>query len=295
MNFSKNIRLYNLLAAKNSSLNEINIVYLTNNTGIKEPYARQIIQGSKPPTRKMLSSIVKETNIDERVWELDPFQFGSHLGLSDYEIASLLKIEVVGMNFRSQLREPNQVNDIFELTEGYYFSYYYSVSNFEKRVVCRDVFHVSKLDEFGQIRVVLKDGYFEYSGVCVPIRNHLYFMLEKDHGFDEIVVYCTNLPNNHNRDLFGIILCNSVKLEKRQQSNFPAASKVYFRFLGKKLIDVSENIEREINSFDELKVYATYIDLEDPESFGPTDISEIDNIDNTITIDKIPFALIADE
>lgn len=152
-----------------------------------------------------------------------------------------------------------------------------------------------RIDEFGEIRVRLVDGYFDYSGLCIPIRNYLYYMLEKDFGMDEIVVYCTNLPNYHNRNQFGIILCNSVNIDKRQSSFFPAASKVYFSFLGRTFEDVSRILGELISCFDDMRKFAGYLDEAEPETLGPTTLDDISNINNHISADKVPFALIANE
>lgn len=112
---------------------------------------------------------------------------------------------------------------------------------------------------------------------------------------DEIVVYCTNLPNYHNRNQFGIILCNSVNIDKRQSSFFPAASKVYFSFLGRTFEDVSRILGESISCFDDMRKFAGYLDEAEPETLGPTTLDDISNINNHISADKVPFALIANE
>lgn len=295
MSFSKLIRLYNTLSNADGNGSQIDIDFLTSKASISDSYARQILSGSKAPTQKLKALVVQAADLDPRYWDLTPSAFGTAIGLTDYQIATVLNIEMVGINFRSQLKDKNQVNDIFGVTKGIFFSYYYSVSNFEKRMVCRDVFQVIQIDEFGQIRVRLVDGYFEYSGLCIPIRNHLYYMLEKDSGMDEIVVYCTNVPNYHNRNQFGIILCNSVNIDKRQSSFFPAASKVYFAFLGETFDDVSQRLGEQISSFKDMRKFAGYIDETEPDTLGPTTLEDIGNINNLVNEDKVPFALIANE
>lgn len=295
MSFAKLIRLYNTLCNSDTNQMKIDVDFLTSKAGISDSYARQIMSGSKAPTEKLKNLVVQEAGLDPRYWELTPSAFGTAIGLTDYQIATVLNIEMVGINFRSQLKDKSQVHDIFDVTEGVFFSYYYSVSNFEKRMVCRDVFQVIRIDEFGQIRVRLADGYFDYSGMCIPIRNHLYYMLEKDSGMDEIVVYCTNLPNYHNRNQFGIILCNSVNIDKRQSSFFPAASKVYFSFLGNSFEDVSRTLGEPITCFDDMRKFAGYIDETEPDTLGPTTLEDISNINNLVTSEKVPFALIANE
>ena len=112
---------------------------------------------------------------------------------------------------------------------------------------------------------------------------------------DEIVVYCTNLPNYHNRNQFGIILCNSVNIDKRQSSFFPAASKVYFSFLGRTFKEVSLALGEQVSCFDDMRKFAGYIDETKPTTLGPTKLEDISNINNVITNDKVPFALIANE
>lgn len=295
MSFAKLIRLFNTLCDTETGRTRIDLDFLTGQANISESYARQIMSGSKTPTEKLKTLVVQAAGLDPRYWEMTPSAFGTAIGLTDYQIATILNIEMVGINFRSQLKDKSQVHDIFDVTEGVFFSYYYSVSNFERRMVCRDVFQVIRIDEFGQIRVRLADGYFDYSGLCIPIRNHLYYMLEKDSGMDEIVVYCTNLPNYHNRNQFGIILCNSVNIDKRQSSFFPAASKVYFSFLGRTFEDVSQTLDETISGFDDMRKFAGYIDEADPDALGPTTLEDISNINNVIPEDKVPFALIANE
>lgn len=295
MSFAKMICLFNTLCDTETERTRIDLDFLTAQANISESYARQIMSGSKAPTEKLKTLVVQAAGLDPRYWELSPSAFGTAIGLTDYQIATILNIEMVGINFRSQLRDKSQVHDIFDVTEGIFFSYYYSVSNFDKRMVCRDVFQVIRIDEFGEIRVRLVDGYFDYSGLCIPIRNHLYYMLEKDSGMDEIVVYCTNLPNYHNRNQFGIILCNSVNIDKRQSSFFPAASKVYFSFLGRTFEDVSRILGESISCFDDMRKFAGYLDEAEPETLGPTTLDDISNINNHISADKVPFALIANE
>lgn len=295
MSFAKLIRLFNTLHDNDVDQSSIDLDFLTKNAGITEGYARQIMSGSKSPPEKIKNIVIKAAGLDPRFWELAPSAFGTAIGLTDYQIATVLNIEMVGINFRSQLKDKGQVHDIFSGIEGIFFSYYYSVSNFKKRMVCRDVFQVTRIDEFGQIRVRLADGYFDYSGMCIPIRNHLYFMLEKDSVMDEIVLYCTNLPNYHNKNLFGIILCNSVSIDNRQSYFFPAASKVYFSFLGKSFEDVSRSLGESITSFEDLRKFAGYIDETEPSTLGPTTLQDIGNINNLIAEDRVPFALIANE
>ena len=295
MSFAKQIRLFNALCDNHPERTRIDLEFLKVKAGISESYAKQITSGSKAPTEKIKSLVVQASGIDRRHWELSPSAFGTAIGLTDYQIASVLNIEMVGINFRSQLKDKGQIQDIFDATEGVFFSYYYSVSNFERRMVCRDVFQVVCIDDFDQIRVRLADGYFEYSGLCIPIRNHLYYMLEKDSVMDEIVVYRTNLPNYYNRNLFGIILCNSVNMEKRQHSFFPAASKVYFSFLGRTFEDVSKTLGEPISCFDDMRKFTGYIDETKPDTLGPTTFEDISHINNLIANDKIPFALIAND
>lgn len=295
MSFAKLIRLFNTLCDSDTDRTRIDLDFLNRQAGISDSYARQIMSGSKAPTDKLRTLIVQTAKLDPRYWDLTPSAFGTAIGLSDYQIATVLNIEMVGINFRSQLKDKSQVQDIFDGTEGLFFSYYYSVSNFDKRMVCRDIFQVIRIDEFGQIRVRLADGYFDYSGICVPIRNHLYYMLEKDSVMDEIVVYCTNLPNYYNKNQFGIILCNSVNIDKRQSSFFPAASKVYFSYLGRTFEDVSRTLGEPISCFDDMRKLAGYIDETEPDTLGPTTLEDIGHINNLIGNDKIPFALIAND
>ena len=168
MSFAKLIRLFNTLCDSDNDRTKIDLDFLTGKAGISDSYARQIMSGSKAPTEKIKTLVVREAKLDPRYWELTPSAFGTAIGLTDYQIATVLNIEMVGINFRSQLKDKSQVQDIFDVTEGVFFSYYYSVSNFERRMVCRDVFQVIRIDEFGQIRVHLIDGYFDYSGLSIP-------------------------------------------------------------------------------------------------------------------------------
>lgn len=121
MSFAKMIRLFNTLCDTETERTRIDLDFLTAQANISESYARQIMSGSKAPTEKLKTLVVQAAGLDPRYWELSPSAFGTAIGLTDYQIATILNIEMVGINFRSQLRDRVRYMIFSTLLRGYSF------------------------------------------------------------------------------------------------------------------------------------------------------------------------------
>jgi len=73
--------------------------------------------------------------------------------------------------------------------EGFWQSFYYSVSKLDRIAVRQDIMHVKRVNEDGFIECDLKDSHCLYVGWGFPITNaKFYLVLEKEGLFDEIII-----------------------------------------------------------------------------------------------------------
>jgi transcriptional regulator with XRE-family HTH domain len=223
-------------------------------------YLSRLKNGSRRLTEEKFSELCKVFGLSKLEWYQELEAFGEKLGFSRKQIAAVAGKPLPGIDFLSRLRGKGMINDIFDSIAGYWESYYFSVSRTDKILVSRDILIVSKINDDEYIECEIWDGSFTYKGWCFPIKSHLYFILEKDPLFTEIIVYATNLPDRKPARLYGVILCLSGGIE--ETASYPSAAKVAFRYIGeeddvrkKYNIDVSENLEMYLK-----KNVAKYVD-----------------------------------
>lgn len=256
---------------------------------IGKDYLSRIKSGTRViPDNKFvkLSEIFK---LSQKDWFLPLAQFGEKLGLSRYDITTITKAHLPGIDLHSRDHDSQRVMNLFQIMQGYWESYYYSVSKVGTILISRDLLVVQRVTPDNFIECEIVDGSFTYTGWCFPIPNHLYFVLEKKKLFNEVIVYATNLPDRHPPLLYGIILCLSGGVDEHH--SFPAAAKVAFRYLGPE-----DEVRRRYNiSPDEsTKTYmenkvACYVDPND--EFDPEVREILNNISNVVLPTTIPNAL----
>lgn len=256
--------------------------------GIAPDILSRLKTGTRTVPQHIFSKLCEIYEIDGHIWFSDLNSFGRFLGLTPQKVSILTGGRIPGIDFSSRITDMRMIGDIHATIKGYWYSYYYSVSCLGEKLVSRDLCVIKDINEDGFIECEIVDNYFSYTGVCFPIKGMLYFFLEKNELFNEIIVYVTNLPDRKPPKLNGVILCLSGGVD--EMSTYPSASKVAFRYIGR-----SEDIPRIFKINDESidsymkKNMPAYLKPE--EDIKPENIEVYDAIDNRISIDSIPFAL----
>ena len=247
-------------------------------------------KGTRTVPQRVFSKLCDIYEIEESVWYSDLENFGRHLGLTSQKVSILTGARIPGIDFSSRIKDVRMIGDIHGIIKGYWYSYYYSVSRLGEKYVSRDLLIIKEINEDGFIECEVIDNYFKYIGVCFPIKGMLYFILEKDELFNEIIVYATNLPDRKPPKLNGVILCLSGGVD--EMATYPSASKVAFRYIGRhedipKIFDVDGDVE----SYMKKNIPAYLRPNEDTE---PENLEVYKAIDNRISEDSVPFALRAE-
>lgn len=245
-------------------------------------------KGTRTVPQRVFAELCKIYEIDESAWFSDLNSFGHSLGLTPQKVSILTGARMPGIDFSSRITDTRMIGDIHETIKGYWYSYYYSVSRVGEKYVSRDLCIIKDINEDGFFECEIVDNYFSYVGVCFPIKGMLYFILEKDELYNEIIVYATNLPDRKPPKLNGVILCLSGGVD--EMSAYPSASKVAFRYIGRNedipsMFDVQEE---PIESYMKKNMPAYLKPEEDTE---PENIEVYKAIDNCISAESIPFAL----
>ncbi len=245
-------------------------------------------KGTRTVPQHVFSKLCQIYDIDDSTWFSDLNSFGRDLGLTPQKVSIITGARIPGIDFSSRITDKRMIGDIYEVIKGYWYSYYYSVSRLGDKLVSKDLCIIKNINDDGFIECEIIDNYFKYVGVCFPIKGMLYFILEKDDLFNEIIVYATNLPDRTPPKLNGVVLCLSGGVD--EMSAFPCASKVVFRYIGK-----DEEIQNLFDIGDETaddymrKNIPAYLDPEiDTE---PENLDVYREIDNHIPRDTVPFAL----
>jgi hypothetical protein len=271
---------------------------ILNLLGVQKDYFGRLKSGHRAVSDKILVQLSKAFNINHALWHSNIELFGRSLGLSRREISTIAQVTLPGIDFVSRIKDDDQINSLFELVEGYWESYYFSVSNKQRLAVSRDLLIVRRKNEDNFIECEIVDGHFKYIGYCFPVWNQLYFILEKYQILNEMIVYCVNRPDRYTPVLYGVILCVSGGVEKSMDA-YPSSARVAFRYLGKSCAEVMRNCCEEVKPhIDEneenlesklLKVIPKYIFPEEVEDASIIEL--LNRIRNDITSDQIPLAL----
>jgi hypothetical protein len=261
-------------------------------------YFSRIKGGSRRVPERVFIKIVeltKESGLIAADWYDDVHTFGNKLGLTLRQIQQITGTVLPGIDFHSRNRDRNNINNIHKLIKGYWESFYYSVSTFDVPRISHDLLIIDDVDDSGFIKCQIIDASFTYTGVCFPIQsNHLYFILEKDGIYDEIIAYMTNRPERTPPILNGVILCSSGGVQ--DMVPVPCAARVAFRYLG----NTQSSIEKVLPHFKLLdgKDLRESLIQSIPSYINPNEINKDHRyyevkkvIDNEILRDQLPFAL----
>lgn len=267
---------------------------LIHGLGIGKDFWSRIKSGTRVLAEERFVDLCDILKIEQKEWYHPLLDFGRERGLSRHEISLITNTPLPGFDFSSRLKDDEQVQNLFRLMEGYWESFYYSVSKTDKIVVSRDLFIVRRVNEDTFIECEVEDSIFRYKGWCFPIKNHLYLVLEKENLYNEIIVYATNLPDREPPRLFGIILCLSGGVD--EMHSFPCAAKVAFRYIGRSdTIRQKYGLPRNIDIEDWLvRNIPGYVD---PNSADLDDDTKriIESISNVLVPGVVPSALRADK
>lgn len=258
--------------------------------GIGKDYLSRIKSGVRVISEEMLVKLCEIFSIRQIDWYLPLAQFGEKLGLSRYEISTVSGTRLPGIDLISRDHDNQRVTNLFQIMQGYWESYYYSVSKVGVILVSRDLLVVQRVTPDSFIECEIVDGGSTYTGWCFPIPNHLYFVLEKKELFNEVIVYATNLPDRRPPRLYGVILCLSGGVDEHH--SFPAAAKVAFRYLGSENeIRCKHNLEtnESVRAFME-KTVPGYVDPND-DTVEPEVREILASICNVVLPTTIPNAL----
>jgi transcriptional regulator with XRE-family HTH domain len=258
--------------------------------GLKKDTWSRIRGGTRILTDDRFVSICECFGVPQQLFFSPLLEFGARLGFSRRQVAEITLTPIPGIDFMSRIRDSERVRALFAILEGFWESYYYSVSREDRILVSRDVLWVKRVNEDDFIEVELDDTHFRYDGWCIPISGQLYFVMEKVKLLNEIIVYATNYPDRTPPLLFGVILCTSGGVKNR--AAYPSAAKVAFRFIGtKESLAERYNLRDERATFEKVtSEYARYIDPSD-KSLDVDTRSLIAEISNGIPSDAVPFAL----
>ncbi|NJN61719.1 MAG: helix-turn-helix domain-containing protein [Coleofasciculaceae cyanobacterium RL_1_1] len=255
---------------------------------ISPDYLSRMKKGTRTVPDEMFSKLCSIYEVSENCWFDSLETFGKSLGLSSIQISSITGDTAFGIDFNSRITDKRIISDIHKVISGYWYSYYYSVSRIGELFVSKDLCIIKDINSSGFIECEIIDSSFRYFGVCFPIKGMLYFILEKDELFNEIIVYTTNLPDRIPPKLNGVILCLSGGVDELSAS--PSASKVAFRYIGK-----SEEIHNLFNigtlSPDEYMRKNIPAYLSPKTDIEPEMLEVYKAIDNQIAKDSIPYAL----
>ncbi len=267
---------------------------------ISSDYFSRIKGGSRFPSEQVFGEITEQTSdsgMTPRDWYDTLENFGYKLGYSLSEIQRITGASSIGLDFHSRSRDQGNVQSVYRVINGYWESFYYSVSTFDKPRISRDLVIIDGVDEGNFIKCRVVDNSFSYSGHCFPVHgNHLYFILEKEEIFDEIIVYLMNRPERPVDPLLdGIILCASGGVQDKVA--VPCAARVAFRYLGRSYEEIRQRLPRFNQKEDESLEDA--LKRQVPEYLNPSKIKPSNKrywdmmnfIDNAIHPDQIPFAL----
>lgn len=257
----------------------------------KDWYSR-LKAGNRQLTEERFERLCELFKIEQPRWYAPLLEFGVGFGFTRYEVFQITRKYLPGIDFGSRIKDRALVDDVFHHIKGYWESFYFSASKLDKKVVSRDFFFVKGVNADGFIECEIIDSNVTYVGWCFPMKSHLYFILEKDRIFNEIIVYCTNLPDRFPPRLYGIILCLSGGVDEIRTS--PAGAKCAFRHIGD-----SDAVRRRFNlgrSADarghliELNKTSYYIDPEDPALDSDTK-QILNDINNVLSPTAVPAVL----
>lgn len=266
-----------------------------NRLNVDRDYINRLLAGTRILNQNHISAInaILGFDIDFSMTERE---LAATLNLSRKTASKYINDMSSGLDLTARTSDRSTIMRIQNLIGGYWESIYWSVSNLKQQAVSRDLCIIGEINDDNYIECRIIDGHFEYSGVIFPVVQHLYFILEKEKFFNEVIFYMTNLPDRTPPILRGIIGCLSGGVNDSR--SYPSASKVAFRYLGKSGEEVRNIYPDAPDGGQALQQYLegvvpSYITREDITSgtLSETAMIEIDAIDNTLDSTAVPFAL----
>jgi|CZKV01.1.fsa_nt_gi transcriptional regulator with XRE-family HTH domain len=258
---------------------------------ISKDYFSRIRSGLRVLTEEKFVELCAVCGIERKVWFLPLFEFGLGLGFSRKQISLITHTPLPGIDFSSRIKDRLMIENIFSQIEGLWESYYYSVSKHDVVAVRKDILSIDRVNEDGFMECRIFEEDLFYKGVCFPMQNQLMFMLEKELIYNEIITYCTNLPERFPPKLYGVLLCLSGGVQGVGVHTYPAAAKVAFRYIGNKAFLEPRYPGCDMKAIEDIlrKEFCGYLD---PVTVEDTEVKQIlENISNIIEKNDIPSAI----
>lgn len=256
-------------------------------------YARRLLGGSRRLRPRHVEAIRNLLQIGDLDLDLTPRELAIDLDLPR-SAGSRLR-QQAGLDFLSRTNDKRAVAQLFGLVVGYWQQTWWSFSKTDEQALGVGVCKIDAIDENNFITCRVYDVTESYSGIIFPVLNHLYFLLEKDRLFDEIVVCVTNRPDRAPPLLRGICLGLSGGLDEMHSA--PASGKVAFRYLGRtgaelraEYGDAPDEPELERHLARTLPRYISRSELAHLSQSERAKL-QIHRLDNTVAADAVPFAL----
>jgi hypothetical protein len=256
-------------------------------------YARRLLGGSRRLRPRHINVIRDLLQIGDLDLELSPRELAIELELP--RSAGNRLRQHPGVDFLSRTNDKRAVAQLFGLVEGYWQQTWWSFSKTSEQALGVGLCRIDGVDENNFITCRIYDVHESFSGIIFPVLNHLYFILEKDRLFDEIVVCITNRPDRAPPFLRGICLGLSGGLDEIHSG--PAAGKMAFRYLGKTGADMQAEIgdtpdEPELEQH-LVRTVPRYISKPELARMSERERArlQINRLDNTVAADAAPFAL----
>jgi transcriptional regulator with XRE-family HTH domain len=253
-------------------------------------YLSRLKNGTRTLTEENFLKLCTIFKLLQKVWYEELESFGDRLGFSRKQIAIITQRPLPGIDFSTRIKDTRLILDTFKVIEGYWESFYYSVSSVDDVRISRDLCVMKSVNEDGFIECDIVDPQFTYTGWCFLSKSNLYFAVEKESLKNEIAFYITNMPDRWPPRLSGIISC--ISSGQNTIHSYPSAAKIVFRYLGKNIqelrrkykVDPSEDIDKYLRK--------NIPSLIDPEK-KPDDLFK--DIENTLLKSQRPLALRMDK
>ncbi|QIL02612.1 hypothetical protein G7078_07295 [Sphingomonas sinipercae] len=259
-------------------------------------YARRLLNGTRllrERHRELIRELLRLPTLD---FDATPRDIAVQLNLSSKDALSVMSGGLPGLEFAARTRDLTALSRLSDLVSGYWELVFWSFSRTDTQALSRELCVIERPDEAGLLPCTVHDVNFTYRGVVFPVMSHLYFMVEKEHLFDEVVVYLTNRPERAPPVLRGISLGLSGGVDEIR--SHPTASRCTFRYLGRTAADVRirfpEAPDDETDLLDflrrEVPRYLTQAELAEL-STEQLAALQVSRLDNSVPPNAIPFVL----
>ena len=252
-------------------------------------YAKRLLAGSRRLSARHIALI--QRLLDQP--DLDLFasanRIAADLGLPRSALAT--DDSRPAIDFHSRSDDGRAIRSLFDLIKGYWELAFWSFSRKDKPLISRELCIVDEVGESGLIACRIIDVNFTYSGSIFPVSGHLYFMLEKDRLYDEVMVLVTNRPDRVPPVLRGINVGLAGGVDDLY--SYPCAGRIAFRYLGATSEDVCR-ARPELKADDpnfEQRLADSICRYVDPDDLREGDWPSLHHISNRVDADQLPFVL----